>query len=200
MLGLGIGSFLLGLIHLYNKGRHIYMKQQRSNTFSKGLMLLFFFSITVMTLSAQEWHVKVGDSLPSFVVTNKAGMQIKSQDLKGSVVLLNFFATWCPPCRQELPRLQKEIWDRWGNREDFEVLVLAREEGWDKLDPFIKNNEYTFPFYPDLKREVFSLFADSSIPRNVLIDKEGKIAYLSIGYSEKEFTAFVGLIEKALAQ
>ena len=176
------------------------MKQKRSKTFSKGLMLLFFFSVSAMALSAQEWHVKVGDPLPSFVVTNKAGKQIKSQDLKGSVVLLNFFATWCPPCRQELPRLQKEIWDRWGNREDFEVLVLAREEGWDKLDPFIKDNGYTFPFYPDLKREVFSLFADSSIPRNVLIDKEGKISYLSIGYSEKEFTAFVSLIEKALAK
>lgn len=172
---------------------------QKTTTW-KGLMLLLFFSVSTLMLSAQEWKVKVGDSAPAFTVTNKAGKDINSKDLKGRVVLLNFFATWCPPCRQELPRVQKEIWDRWGDRKDFEVMVLAREEGWDKLDPFIKNNNYTFPFYPDLKRGVFALFADSSIPRNVLIDKEGKISYLSIGYSEKEFTEFVTLIEKALAK
>lgn len=172
---------------------------QKTTTW-KGLMLLLFFSVSTMALSAQEWKVKVGDPVPAFTVTNKAGKQINSKDLKGRVVLLNFFATWCPPCRQELPRVQKEIWDRWGNRDDFEVMVLAREEGWDKLDPFIKNNGYSFPFYPDLERGVFGLFADSSIPRNVLIDKDGKITYLSIGYSEKEFTEFVELIEKALTK
>lgn len=119
-------------------------------------------------------------------------------DLKGKIVLLNFFATWCGPCRQELPRLQKELWDTLGKRSDFEIMVLAREEGWDKLDPFMKNNNYTFPVFPDLNRKVFSLFADQSIPRNVLLNKEGKIIYQSIGYTPEEFSALVSLIKEEL--
>ena len=147
---------------------------------------------------AQEWKVKVGDNVPAFSVTNKEGAVVSTHSLKGKVVLLNFFATWCPPCRQELPRLQKELWDVLGGRQDFDILVLAREEGWDKLDPFMKKNDYTFPVYPDLKRQVFSLFAEQSIPRNVLVNKEGKIIYQSIGYTPKEFSSLIQLIKEEL--
>lgn len=157
------------------------------------LITLFFQGV-----SAQAWKVKVNEQVPSFYVTNKEGKKINISDLKGKVVLINFFATWCPPCRQELPRMQKEVWERWGDRDDFAVMVLAREEGWEKLDPFASKNNYTFPFYPDMKREVFSLFAESQIPRNVLVDKTGKIIYQSIGYTEAEFSGLIKLIEKSL--
>ena len=166
----------------------------------KRIMFVLWLGIIFFTSNAQEWKVDLNDTAPSFTVYNKDGKAIDSQSLRGKVVLLNFFATWCPPCREELPRLQKEIYDRWSAREDFEVMVLAREEDWDKLDPFIKKTGYTFPIYPDLKRGVFSLFADSFIPRNVLIDKEGKIIYQSVGYTEKEFTAFIAMIERSLGE
>ena len=81
------------------------------------------------------------------------------------------------------------------DNEEFAVLVLAREEGWDKIDPFVKDNGYTFPVYPDLKRGVFGLFADQSIPRNVVLDRSGKIIYQSIGFEDQEFTKMVELIK-----
>lgn len=174
------------------------MRSIKLNASMSGLFLFMLLNAFSNKLTAQEWKVKLQQQVPEFSVTDKQGTKTTISSLKGKVILLNFFATWCPPCRQELPRLQKEVWERWGDREDFEVMVLAREESWDKLDPFAKEHNYTFPFYPDMKREVFSLFADNSIPRNVLIDKQGKIAYLSIGYSAEEFTAFIKLIEKAL--
>ena len=164
----------------------------------RKMMFVLLLLCSTTALVGQEWKVKKGDLSPSFTVIGKDGQLISSEDLKGKVVLLNFFATWCPPCRQELPRLQKEIWEQWGQREEFVVLVLAREQGWDKLDPFMKEQHYSFPVFPDLKREVFSLFADSQIPRNVLIDKSGKIKYLSIGYSESEFSDLVNLIAEDL--
>lgn len=148
--------------------------------------------------SAQEWKVNKGDQVPAFSVTNKDGSKISTQDLKGKVVLLNFFATWCPPCREELPRLQKELWESLDDKSDFTILVLAREEGWDKLDPFMKSHNYTFPVFPDLNRKVFSLFAEQSIPRNVLLNKEGKIIYQSIGYTPEEFTKLIALIKEEL--
>lgn len=149
-------------------------------------------------LSAQEWKVLVGEKTPAFTVEKKDGTKVSIESLKGKVVLLNFFATWCPPCREELPRLQKELWETYGERDDFAIMVLAREEGWDKLDPFMKNNHYTFPVYPDLKRGVFGLFAEQSIPRNVVIGKDGKIIYQSIGYTAPEFTELISLIKREL--
>ncbi|SFS60766.1 TlpA family protein disulfide reductase [Sphingobacterium wenxiniae] len=167
----------------------------------KRVILLLCAVICAVQLKAQEeWKVAVGEKVPLFTVENKKNEPMPMGAMKGKVVLLNFFATWCPPCRQELPRLQKEVWEKWGERADFEVMVLAREEGWDKLDPFMANNKYTFPVYPDLRREVFSLFAESLIPRNVLVNKEGKIIYQSIGYSAEEFDELIALIEKSLEE
>lgn len=164
----------------------------------KKVILMLLLSAVFSIGKSQEWKVSLQDSVPAFTVQDKEGNRKDIQSLRGKVVLLNFFATWCPPCREELPRLQKEIWDKWKTRDDLEVMVLAREEDWDKIDPFVEKAGYTFPVYPDLQREVFSLFADSYIPRNVLIDKEGKIVYQSVGYVEKEFSDLVELIETTL--
>ncbi|MBD1427550.1 TlpA family protein disulfide reductase [Sphingobacterium arenae] len=164
----------------------------------KKIIFTFMLGVGFLTSQSQEWKVPLYDRVPAFTVQDKEGNSIAIESLRGKVVLLTFFATWCPSCREELPHIQKDIWDRWKTRDDFTVMVLAREEGWDKLDPFMKNTGYTFPIYPDLERKVFSLFGDSYIPRNVLIDKEGKIIYRSIGYTEKEFSELVKRIETEL--
>lgn len=161
-----------------------------------GLAIVMLFLLA--SARGQEWKVAKGEISPEFTVTGKQDKVITTKSLRGKVVLINFFATWCPPCRAELPRLQKEIWEKWKDKGDFEVIVLAREEGWDKLDPFMSTNKYTFPVYPDLKRGVFSLFADQSIPRNVILDRNGKIIYQSIGYTEVEFSEMIKLIEGQL--
>lgn len=160
---------------------------------SVALTALIFFNS-----SAQEWKTKIGQNVPSFEIEKKDGQKITSESLKGKVVLINFFATWCPPCRMELPKVQEHIWDNFSIRDDFEVIVLAREEGWDKIDPFVKEYGYTFPFYPDLNRKVYSLFAENTIPRNVIIDRDGKIIYQSIGYSEEEFAKLFQVIADQL--
>ena len=159
------------------------------------LGLLVGFS---MQVHAQEWKVQLGEQTPKFEIKGKDNYTIKSENLKGKVVLLNFFATWCPPCRQELPRLQKEIWDGLKNNSDLAVFVLGREEGWDKLDPFMEAHQYTFPIFPDLNRAVFGLFAEQSIPRNVVLDRNGKIIYQSIGFEDNEFSKMVELIKAEL--
>lgn len=164
----------------------------------KVLLLLVSVLGLSLALSAQEWKVNVGQQTPYFEVFGKDSEKITPESLKGKVVLINFFATWCPPCRQELPRLQEEIYLPHKNRNDFQVLVLAREEGWNKIDPFMEDNKYTFPAFPDLKRGVFGLFAEQSIPRNVVLDRTGKIIYQSIGYQAEEFTKMVELINAEL--
>lgn len=166
----------------------------------KYILLFSILLLNGWTAFAQRWHTEIGQQVPYFEIETKDGMRKTTETLQGKVVLINFFATWCPPCRQELPEVQKQIWDKHKDRQDFEIVVLAREEGWDKLNPFLEQFDYTFPFYPDLNRKVYSLFATDTIPRNVIIDRNGKIIYQSIGYEPEEFAQMANLIQLHLDQ
>lgn len=163
-----------------------------------GLIFSFLFLITEAQTPDGGWKVPLNGASPAFVVPKKDGTSIVSGDLKGKVVLLNFFATWCPPCREELPRLQKEIWEKYKDNPKFELMVLAREQDWNKIDPFVAEHKYTLPFYPDLKRNVFGLFADQGIPRNVVLDTQGNVIYQSLGYEKKDFDQLIALIDSLL--
>ncbi|WP_231427448.1 TlpA disulfide reductase family protein [Pedobacter sp. Leaf250] len=143
-------------------------------------------------------YTKVGDTAPNFKFEIEKGKSVDLANFKGKLILINLFATWCPPCNVELPLVQKQIWDKHKNNKNFHFFVFGREEGWDKLTPYKEKRGFTFPILPDVDRSIFSKFAKQSIPRNILIDQDGKIIYQSIGYEEKEFQSLVKLINDKL--
>jgi thiol-disulfide isomerase/thioredoxin len=106
-------------------------------------------------------------------------------------VWINFFATWCGPCRQELPHLQKEVYNKLKNNKNFELIILGREHSWEEINKFKIEQKFDMPFYPDTGRKVFSLYAKQNIPRNFIIGKDGKVAVSSVGFTEKEFGEIV---------
>lgn len=148
----------------------------------------------------ENTFVKVGDNAPDFTIKMQDGTTKQLSDLKGKVVWLNFFANWCPPCRKELPHLEKEVYKKFKSRNDFEVMVVGREHDWATVNKFKSDNNYVLPFYPDAKREIFSKYAKQSIPRNFIIDKEGKIAVSSTGFNEKEFNEIIEKVEELLTE
>jgi peroxiredoxin len=154
-------------------------------------LLLPFASIAQQD---QSTLTKIGDSIPQFSFEIEKGKKVNISDYKGKLILINLFATWCPPCNAELPEVQKQIWDKHSSNSNFAFFVFGREEGWDKLEPFKKAKGFTFPILPDADRSIFKKFATQSIPRNILIDQNGKIIYQSIGYTEKEFAEMVAII------
>ncbi|HPE74829.1 MAG TPA: TlpA disulfide reductase family protein [Draconibacterium sp.] len=164
----------------------------------KAFLFISFILIFTCNLKAQDEAtlVKVGDKAPDFTIETENGKTKQLSDLKGKVVWINFFATWCPPCRQELPHLQKEVYNKLKNNPNFELIILGREHTWAEINKFKTDNKFNMPFYPDMGRKVFSLYAGQNIPRNFIIDKEGKIAVASIGFTEKEFEE---IIEKVTA-
>ncbi|HMR81943.1 MAG TPA: TlpA disulfide reductase family protein [Niabella sp.] len=163
------------------------------------LLTAMLCSYTAFSQETEEdTFVKTGDKAPAFSFEIEKGKKVNISDYKGKLVLINLFATWCPPCRAELPQLQKQIWDKHKTNSRFVLFVFGREEGWDVLTPFKKKFSYTFPILPDENRDVFKKFAAQTIPRNFLIDENGKIIYQSIGYDEAEFKKLVQLIEKIL--
>lgn len=165
----------------------------------KKLILLFFF-LPLFIIAQQEdksTYTKTGQAVPAFKVTTLEGKSIDIQQLKGKVVLLNFFATWCPPCMLEMPRVEKEIWQKFKGK-DFVVLAVGREHSKEDLEKFNKEKGFTFLIAPDPKRGVFSLFAKESIPRNYIIDKNGTIVFQGAGYSAEEFEKMKTQIETLL--
>lgn len=169
------------------------------------LAAVVLFAVTPTSVSAQDQAaeiakttlVKVGDKAADFTVEMLDGKQITLSKLKGKVVLVNFWATWCPPCREELKHVQKEIIDRFKGK-DFVFLPISRGEKKATVEAFREKAGYTFPMGLDPKQSIFKLFASNYIPRNFLIGKDGKIVYLSVGYDEKEFKELISAIDNAL--
>ncbi len=172
---------------------------------NKKIVLSVVFSIFSLGISwAQSTPnvtttlVSMGMQMPGFTYEISKGKSGSSSDLKGKVVLLNFFATWCGPCRTELPKIEAEIWNKHHSNPKFLMLTFGREHTWKEVDNFKADNKFTFPFYPDPKRGVYGKFAKQTIPRSFLMDEEGKIIYLSEGFEEAHFNELVKLIDSKL--
>ena len=162
----------------------------------KKLMMLCLMLVAVMAMQAQE--LKVGDALPKLELKSSVYGDIKPADLKGKVVLVSLFATWCGPCQKELAEVQSTLWPKYKDNKNFKMLVIGREHTDEDLQKYNERKKFTFPLYPDPKREVFSKFAEKSIPRAYLFDKDGKLVYASVGYTAEEFQKLMETIESAL--
>jgi peroxiredoxin len=162
-------------------------------------LFVIFAGITITTAQTDPTTLtKVGDKAPEFTCKTISGKTINISKLKGKIVMINFFATWCGPCNLELPLLQKNIWDKYKNRGDFVLIILGREHSETEVRTFVENKKFTMPFAPDPNREVFKLYAVNSIPRNIIIGKDGRIIFQNMGYSEKEFKKIEILLAEKL--
>ena len=160
--------------------------------------LMVMFAMLAMTLCMQAQELKAGDALPEFELKSSVYGNINPVDLKGKVVLISLFATWCGPCQKELAEVQSTLWPKYKDNPNFVMLVIGREHTDDDLQKYNERKKFTFPLYPDPKREVFSLFAEKSIPRTYLFGKDGKLIHSSIGYTDSEFQSLMDILDKNL--
>jgi len=132
----------------------------------------------------------VGDPAPTFAVQTLDGDTFDLAEQKGKIVLINWFATWCPPCQEEMPHLEKEVWHRFKGP-NFAMVSVAREEEADVVTPFVTKYGVTWPFALDPDRAAFAKYAEAYIPRNTVVNREGRIIFQSQGFEEKDFEAMI---------
>lgn len=142
---------------------------------------------------------KAGTVAPDFTVTMFDGSTQTLSALKGKVVLVNFWATWCPPCREELKRVEADIIERFKDA-PFVFIPISRGEERQTVADFREKMGYTFPMGLDPERKIYDLYASNFIPRNFLINQEGQVVMASVGYEVEEFDELIAMIEELVKQ
>lgn len=132
--------------------------------------------------------VKTGDMAPDFTVNEAGGKSYKLSSLRGKVVMLQFTASWCGVCRQEMPYIESEVWLP-GKSKGLVVIGIDRDEPAQTVLKFKKDMKITYPLALDPGADIFGLFAlkEAGVTRNVIIDRNGKIVFLTRLFDRKEF-------------
>lgn len=142
---------------------------------------------------------EVGDFAPDFALTNLEGNLVRLSDLRGRVVLINLWATWCAPCRVEMPGMEN-LWRRFRS-EGFTILAVSIDKGADAaVRAFVQEKNLSFPVLMDYDQEVERKYPTRIIPTTFVIDKDGLIAARVDGAknweSEETFEAIEFLLKK----
>jgi peroxiredoxin len=127
---------------------------------------------------------------PDFALKDLSGKTWTFPELRGKVVLVNFWATWCPPCRKEMPDLEL-LYKRFESK-GFVVLGISDEKAA-KVEPFIRERKVSFPVLLDPERKVNEMFVVEGIPKSFVYDREGKLVAQSIDMrTQKQFLQMLG--------
>jgi peroxiredoxin len=118
--------------------------------------------------------VQVGDEAPNFILRDLAGNAVSLSQLRGKVVLLNFWATWCGPCRVEMPAMEQLY--RTLSRREFEILAVSTDsQGATVTRPFQKQMGFTFPILHDSEYRVGLAYGARTIPVTFMVDRQGVV-------------------------
>ncbi len=120
-----------------------------------------------------------GRLAPQFSVKDRSGQLHSLNDFRGKVVLVNFWATWCPPCIEEMPSmdsLQKTL-----DQEKFSIIAISVDDSWDPVDTFIKLSNLDLNIYSDFEGKVAKLYGTHKVPETYILNKEGIVVRKILG-------------------
>jgi peroxiredoxin len=145
-------------------------------------MLRAFSVLILSTLIATfAWSATASGPAPGFTLKSREGKDISLASFKGQVVLLNFWATWCGPCREEMPKLEA-LYEKY-NALGFTLVGVNVENNPDGAKKWLEDNgPVTFPILLDTKNEVSKLYRVDTMPSTVLIAKDGTMRFVHHGY------------------
>lgn len=157
------------------------------------------FAFTLLLAAASQAAMPaIGGKAPDFTLKNSAGSNLKLSEHRGEVVMINFWATWCAPCRQELPLLNR-LHEQY-RKAGFRLLGVNIDDRPDAARAMAKNLGISFPVLFDSEKRVSRLYDVNAMPSTVLIDRDGKVRYIHLGYRAGYETRYEAQIRELLKQ
>lgn len=151
-------------------------------------------SATLLGIQIFEERVKVRD----FKLKDLSGKEVNLSDYYGKLVFLNFWATWCPPCREEMPSMEK-LYQRFKD-EDFVMLAVDLRESQSTVKDFAREYKLNFPILLDLTGKIGDTYGVRAIPTTYLIDRQGKLIGKAVGARDWASQEAFELIEHLLEE
>ncbi len=142
--------------------------------------ILILLALAVHAVGVASVSGLSGQPAPDFALKSASGENLRLSEYRGDVVMINFWATWCGPCRQEMPLLD-ELYSRY-KRVGFNLLGVNIDDDPNKAISMISELGVTFPVLFDSSKEVSKLYDVNAMPVTVLIDREGQVRFVHYGY------------------
>jgi peroxiredoxin len=153
-----------------------------------GMLLLLAMVVALAACTgpgqAAPGGINVGNRARDFTLEDLAGDKVSLSDYRGDVVLINFWATWCPPCRAEIPDLEAAYRTRGGD--GLVILGLSTDESREQVQAFVDQFGVTYPVLLDSEAKVMETYRARGLPMSVLVDRDGVIQVRHIGYLAAE--------------
>jgi peroxiredoxin len=155
-------------------------------------IVLFIFLKNSVALPQEHSAIpaQVDFAAPELTLEDLSGKTVSLNDYLGSVVLVNLWATWCPPCKEEMPALQAFYEDH--KSDGFVLIGINQEETRDVVEPFVKDFGLTFPIWLDINYQAEQEFDTMSLPSSFVIDRTGNVRLMWFGgISKKNLEKYV---------
>jgi peroxiredoxin len=162
-------------------------------------MAIFLVFLMVLPVWGQHPAPEVDHVAPDFTLPDLEGNQISLSTYKGRVVLLNFWATWCPPCRLEMPTMEKAY--RKYRDKGFEVVAVSVDAGpKSSVKSFLRELGLSFQVLLDPDMEILRAYRGFSLPMTVVIDRQGVIRSRELGYRDWSDGESTKLLQRLLSE
>jgi peroxiredoxin len=148
--------------------------------FNKIILAFTVSVLMILNINMAEAAVSKGKPAPDFALRSMAGENLRLSELRGKVVMVNFWATWCAPCRKEMPLLN-DLYKK-HKQSGFVLLGVNIDNNPKKAEKMAKKLGVSFPVLFDSKKTVSESYGVSAMPFTVIIDKSGSVKHVHKGY------------------
>lgn len=168
------------------------------------LMVILFTGVLVVIFGVKKEETSrmstaVGLDAPEVSLRDASGKTYLLSELKGSVVFVNFWASWCQPCKDEMPSIQG-LYNRFKDDPRFRMLTVIYRDDYEKAKSFMRDNKYEFPVFTDIEGRSARSYGVTGVPETYIIDKRGTLREKVIGPAEWDSAGAVSLISKLLQE
>jgi len=155
-------------------------------------------AVTTLGMSLTAQAVDVNSEAPDFTLETLDGGNLRLQERRGEVVLVNFWASWCGPCRQEMPILDR-LHQRY-KEAGFSVLGVNVEGKRKPAEKVAKKSNVTFPVLIDAGQKVSENYELEAMPTTVVVDRNGKVRYIHRGYKSGDEARYIDIVKQLIAE